>query len=185
MVRRPEPPRTGDPERDRDADPESVARAIALRLLTEAPRSRAQIAEAMRRRDVPQEVADRVLDRFTEVGLVDDAEYAAMLVRTRHQERHQSRRAIAVELRRKGVADDVALEALEQIDGEDEEEAARVLVRRKLASTAGLDPQVRARRTYAALGRRGYSPAVVGKILREELAEEAQQLDDTDLSGAD
>lgn len=178
-MRRAEPAPTGDPERDREADPESVARAIALRLLTDAPRSRAQIAEAMRRRDVPPDVADRVLDRFTEVGLVDDAEYAAMLVRTRHQERHQSRRAIAVELRRKGVADEVAHEALEQIDGEDEEAAARVLVRRKLASTRNLDPQVRARRTYAALGRRGYSPAVVAKILREELASESLGDDET------
>ncbi|WP_231495957.1 regulatory protein RecX [Cellulomonas sp. HZM] len=141
-----------------------------MRLLTDAPRSRAQLRDAMARKDVPEDVAEAVLDRFVEVGLIDDAEFAGMLVRTRHQERHQSRRAIAVELRRKGVDDETAQVALEQVGSDDEESAARVLVRRKLAQTASLDAQVRARRTYAALGRRGYPPAMVGRILREELA---------------
>ncbi|WP_448629669.1 regulatory protein RecX [Cellulomonas soli] len=149
-----------------------MARAIALRMLTGAPRSRAQLAEAMARRDVPEEVADRVLDRFTEVGLVDDTEYARMLVRTRHAERGLSRRALAVELRRRGVDEETADEALTQVEDADEEHAARALVRRKLAATAGLDPQVRSRRTYAALGRRGYGSALIARLVREELARE-------------
>ena len=130
-----EPPSTGAAAQDAEPDQESVARAIALRLLTSSPRSRAQLAEAMARKDVPDEVAERVLDRFTEVGLIDDAEYARMVVRTRHAERGLSRRAIAVELRRRGIDDEVAGDALEQVDADDEEAAARRLVRRKLAST--------------------------------------------------
>ena len=66
-----------------------------------------------------------MLDRFTEVGLIDDAEYARMLVRTRHAERGLSRRAIAVELRRRGIDDELAGDALEQVDADDEEVAAR------------------------------------------------------------
>jgi regulatory protein len=164
-----------------------VARAIALRLLTSAARSRAQLAEAMARKDVPDEVAERVLDRFTEVGLIDDAEYARMLVRTRHAERGLSRRAIAVELRRRGIDDEVAGEALEQVDAADEETAARALVRRKLASTSGLDLQTRSRRTLAALGRRGYPPGLVARLVREELAQQdeadadAMDMDDAGL----
>lgn len=154
---------------DAEPDPESVARSIALRLLTGAPRSRAQLAEAMARREVPEEVAERVLDRFTEVGLVDDAEYARMLVRTRHAERGLSRRALSMELRRRGIEDTVAAEALDEVDDTQEEAAARALVRRKLRSTAGLDPAVRARRTYGALGRKGYPPGLVARLLREEL----------------
>ena len=132
-----EPPSTGAAAQDAEPDQESVARAIALRLLTSSPRSRAQLAEAMARKDVPDEVAERVLDRFTEVGLIDDAEYARMVVRTRHAERGLSRRAIAVELRRRGIDDELAGDALEQVDADDEESAARTLVRRKLASTSG------------------------------------------------
>ena len=101
--------------------------------LTGAARSRAQLADAMARKDVPDVVAEKVLDRFTEVGLIDDEEFARMLVRTRHAERGLSRRAIAVELRRKGIDDELAGAALEEVDGDDEEAAARALVRRKLA----------------------------------------------------
>lgn len=166
-----EPPPTGAAAQDAEPDQESVARAIALRLLTASARSRAQLAEALARKDVPDEVAERVLDRFTEVGLIDDAEYARMLVRTRHAERGLSRRAIAVELRRRGIDDDLAGEALEQVDADDEETAARALVRRKLASTAALDMPTRSRRTFAALGRKGYPPGLVARLVREELAE--------------
>lgn len=167
-----EPPEAGAAAVDREPDPEEVARAIALRLLTSAPRSRAQLAEAMARRDVPTEVADRVLDRFTEVGLVDDAAYAGMLVRTRHAERGLSRVALGNELRRKGIDPVTAAGALDEVDDDDEESAARTLVARKLAATRGLDRQTRLRRTYAALGRKGYAPGLVAKLVREVLAAE-------------
>jgi regulatory protein len=153
-----------------DLEAEEAARAIALRQLAAAPRSRGQLVEAMAKRFVPEHVAERVLDRFTEVGLVDDGEYAAMLVRTRHGERGLSRRAIAVELRRKGIDDETAAAALTQVDDDDEETAARSLVRRKLRASGSLDPEVARRRIYGALGRKGYSPGLVARVLREELA---------------
>ncbi len=158
---------------DAEPDPESVARAIVLRMLTGAARSRAQLAEALARKDVPDEVATRVLDRFTEVGLVDDAQYARMFVAHRHAERGLARRALAVELRRRGIADQVAAEALAEVDDDDEVAAARRLVQSKLAATRGLDPQARLRRTLAALGRRGYAPGLVTRLVREALAQEA------------
>ncbi len=129
----------------------------------------------MARRDVPQDVAARVLDRFTEVGLVDDAEYARMLVRTRHAERGLSRRAIAVELRRRGIEEEAAAAALEQVDADDEAQAARALVRRKLTATAGLETTTRLRRVVGALGRKGYAPSLVLQIAREELDAEDDQ----------
>lgn len=175
-----EPPPVGAAAQDVEPDQESVARAIALRLLTGAARSRAQLADAMARKDVPDAVAEKVLDRFTEVGLVDDAEFARMLVRTRHAERGLSRRAIAVELRRKGIGDELAGSALEEVGDDDEEVAARALVRRKLAATSSLDAQTRARRTYAALGRKGYPPGLVSRLVREELAVGGSASDDLD-----
>jgi len=135
----------------------------------------------MARRDVPEDVAARVLDRFTEVGLVDDAEYARMLVRTRHAARGLSRRAIAVELRRRGIADEVAVDALDQVDADDEEAAAAELVRRKLRATRGLEAQVRLRRVVGALGRKGYAPALVLRLARDELAREGADTSDDDL----
>ena len=153
-------------------DPEEAARAVALRLLTGAPRSRAQLTAALAARGVPDDAAARVLDRFTEVGLVDDDAYAQMLVRSRHAGRGLSRRALAVELRRRGVDDSTAAEAVAQVGDADEVEAARRLVTRALASTRGLDTTTRTRRTLAALGRRGYPPGLAFRLIREVLTTE-------------
>ncbi|UZN04902.1 regulatory protein RecX [Cellulomonas sp. S1-8] len=177
-----EPPEDGPTAQDAEPDPESVARAIVLRRLTGAPQSRAQLADALARRDVPEGVASRVLDRFTAVGLIDDQEYARILVRSRHTERGLSRRALGVELRRKGIDDEIAAVALEDVDDADEERAARDLVQRRLRSTAGLETAVRIRRTYGALGRRGYASGLVARLVREELAREGA---DVDPEGAD
>ncbi|MBU4337739.1 MAG: recombination regulator RecX [Actinobacteria bacterium] len=175
-----EPPATGAAAQDAEPDQEQVARAIALRMLTDSPRSRAQLEQAMARKAVPDEVAAAVLDRFTEVGLVDDAQYAELVVRSRHAERGLSSRALRAELRRRGVDDEVSQEALAQLTPEQEEATARRLVARKLASTAGLDTPVRIRRTLAALGRKGYPPGLVARLVREELSS-AQILDEAGL----
>jgi regulatory protein len=168
-----------------DADPESVARKILLDQLTGRARTRHELAAKLTAKGVPDEIAGRLLDRFTEVGLIDDEEYARMLVRTRHAERGLSRRAISVELRRRGIDDDLALAALDEVDDAQEAQAARALVRKRLASTRGLDPQVRARRTFAALGRKGYPPGLVSMLVREELAAEGADVEDEDLAPFD
>ncbi|QDW64643.1 regulatory protein RecX [Oerskovia sp. KBS0722] len=139
--------------------------------------------DAMTRKGYPPEVLEPILERFEEVGLVDDAEYAGMLVRTRHGERGLSRRAIAQELRRKGIDDDTATEALDQVDEDDEAEAARDLVQRRLARTTGLDREVRTRRIVGMLARRGYSPSLALSLVREELAREGESPDDDEPFG--
>lgn len=153
-----------------DADPETVARQILLRRLTDQPRSRAELAEALAKRHVPDEVATRLLDRFTEVGLIDDAAFARALVQSRMTGKGLARRALAMELRRKGIADELAREVLDGIDPDDEDDAARALVRRKLRSTSGLEPQARMRRLVGALARKGYPPGVALRVVREEIA---------------
>ena len=150
-----------------DADPEAVARAIALRQLTVAPRTRAQLAEAMRRRGVPDDVVERVLDRFEEVQLVDDVEFAQQWVKTRHTGRGLARRALSHELRQRGVDDETSREAVEAIGDDDELAAARELVRRRWSGTAGNDPARQARRLAGMLARKGYSAGVAYRAIRE------------------
>ncbi|WP_459643064.1 regulatory protein RecX [Kineococcus sp. NUM-3379] len=155
-----------------------MARAIVLRQLTMAPRSRAQLAEKLATRDVPDDVAARVLDRFEEVGLVDDAAYAEMLVRSRQQTRGLARRALAQDLRRKGVDDDTAREALAGVTSEDEETAARELVARKLRTTRGVDPVKRAQRLAGMLARKGYGAGVAYRVVRDALDAEDAPVED-------
>lgn len=163
-----EPP--GDPEQSL-GDPESVARAICLRLLTQRARSRAELAQALARRGVPEEPARRVLDRFTEVGLIDDAALAQGLAGAQHRERGLARRAVAAKLRQRGLGDDVVGAALDGIDAGSERARARDLVERRLPALAGVAPEVRARRLVGLLARKGYSPGLAYAVVREVVGE--------------
>lgn len=164
-----EPPRQGAAAIDAEPDPESVARTIALNQLNHSARSRAELAEAMARKDVPAPVAERVLDRFEEVGLIDDAEYAAMLVRTRQAERGLARRALAVELKRKGIDGETATHALDAVEPDEEEAAARRVVEKRLRSMRGLEPDVKRRRLAAMLARKGHPAGVSFRVIDEAL----------------
>lgn len=152
-----------------EADPEAVARAILLDQLAGRARSRSELATKLARKGVPDEVAARLLDRFEEVGLVDDEAFARSWVESRQAGRGLARRALAHELRHKGVDDEVARAVLDDVDPDDEEEAARRLVRRKARSVARLDRDVAVRRLAGMLARKGYPPGVAFRVVRDEL----------------
>jgi regulatory protein len=158
-----------------DADPESVARAIALQRLTAAPRTRAQLADAMARKGVPDEVAEAVLDRFEEVRLVDDEDFARQWVQTRHAGRGLSRRALRHELRERGVAEETVRAAVDEIDADAELETARQLVRRRLPGMGSDDPVRRTRRLIGLLTRKGYSTSLAFRALRDVVGEQVPE----------
>ncbi|RNL65436.1 regulatory protein RecX [Nocardioides marmoriginsengisoli] len=164
-----EPPPEGDADLGPEADPVSVGRKILLDQLTGRARSRADLAKKLAERNVPDDVALGLLDRFEEVGLIDDAAFAREWVAQRQEGRGLARRALAQELRRKGIDDELAREALDTVEEEDEIEAARLLVQRKLRSMRGLDKQVAIRRLVGMLARKGYSSGVSFRVVREEL----------------
>lgn len=157
---------------DPAADPESVARSIALNLLTAAPRTRAQLAEAMAKRQVPDEVAVRILDRFEEVGLIDDAAFAAAWVSSRQAGRGLAPRALANELRKKGVAEPVISDAVAMVDRDTVESTARALARRKARASVGLPTEARMRRLAGMLARKGYASDIALRVVKDVLAEE-------------
>jgi regulatory protein len=150
-------------------DAESVARKILLDQLTGQARSRHELADKLAKRNVPEEIATRLLDRFEEVGLVDDEAFARRWATSRQSSKGLARRALAQELRRKGIADEVAREALDELDPADEEAAARTLVQRKLRSMSRLDETTKARRLLGMLARKGYPAALAMTVVRGEL----------------
>ena len=156
-----------------ESDPEARARDICLRLLTGTAKTRKQLADALRKREIPDDVAEQVLARLEEVGLIDDAAFADAWVESRHAGRGLARRALAQELRTRGVAGELVEQAVAQVDAEDESASARALVDRKLRVTRGLERQARTRRLVGMLARRGYSEGLAYRVVREALAEEA------------
>lgn len=168
--RRPAPP----PDRATEvpeADAEEVARKILLDQLTGQARSRQQLSDKLAAKCVPADVATRLLDRFEEVGLVDDEAFARSWVASRGAGggRALAKRALAQELRRKGVDDEVARVALDEIDPDDEREAARALVRKKLRTLSRVDDTTATRRLVGMLARKGYGSGLSFGVVREEL----------------
>lgn len=148
------------------ADPVAVAREIALRQLSVRARSRSELEKAMAARGVPQDVADQVLDRFTELRLVDDAGLARDWVDSAER-RLRSRRAIEKELRTKGVDAETIAESLAAADPEAEYRAALAVARKRLRALTAVEPSVCRRRLAGALVRRGFSPSLVTRVLSE------------------
>jgi regulatory protein len=154
-------------EAETDAVPVSLeqARNIVLRSLANAARTRHQLAELLAKRGVSEQISDELLDRFVEVGLINDADFAHTWVKGRHESRCLSRRVLRHELRQKGI-DDVTIEiALEQIDDDDEREAALRLAVRKVRSLSRYDVATQRRRLGSMLMRRGYSSEVVARAV--------------------
>ncbi len=152
------------------------ARKIALDLLSARPRSEAELRAALAKRNVPDDLVDELCGRFVEVGLLDDDEFAATLVRSRSTYSHHGRYRIRQELRKKGIDDERAEVALEAISDEDEFEAARAVAEKKLRSLSGLEPRVAARRLAGALARRGFAPDVVREVTRESVLDSGDEM---------
>lgn len=152
-----------------DADPVEVARAILLRALSERARTRAELATLLAKRKVPDEAAEEILGRFADVGLIDDAAFAAAWVNSRQQRKYLSRRALQAELQRKGVAREEMDDALSGVSTDDEYTAALSLAQQRLPRLEGLERQVKYRRLAGVLGRKGFSGGIVSSVLREVL----------------
>ena len=165
------------------ADPADVARQICLHQLEYAPRTRAELATVLAKKGIESNVADEVLGRFTDVGLIDDASFAQQWVTSRHRGKGLAGRALSQELRRKGVDDETAADAVAAIDSEQERATARALVDRKLRSTRGLATDARVRRLAGMLARKGYSGGVAYAVVREALAEEGEEVPVLDTDG--
>lgn len=161
-------------------DPAERARAICLRLLTGTPRTRKQLADALEKREIPEDVAEEVLSRFEDVGLIDDAAFAGAWVESRHHGRGLARRALARELRTKGVDATLIDEAVGQLDSEREEATARELVARKLRSTRGLERDKRLRRLAGMLARKGYGEGMALRVVKQALEEEGEDTEGLD-----
>jgi regulatory protein len=163
-----------------DADHESVARKILLDQLTGQARSRKELSDKLASRNVPDEIATALLDRFEEVGLVDDEAFARSWIASRQPGKGLARRALAQELRRKGIDEEVARDALDDVDPADEEAAARALVRKKLRTLSRVDDTTATRRLVGMLARKGYGSGLAFAVVRDELAAAERSTADLD-----
>ena len=174
--RRPEPP--ADRPCEDSTDPETAVRAILLRRLSHSPRTRAELEKDLARRGADPEVSAQVLDRFEEVGLIDDASYARMWVESRHRGKALARSVLKQELRQRGVDAEFIDDAIEHIDDDAEYQRAREFAERKARVKPGEDPAKAMSRLAGQLARKGYPAGVCFSVSKEVLGPLLQQWQD-------
>ncbi|MGU3500406.1 recombination regulator RecX [Mycobacterium sp. C31M] len=154
---------------------EEQARDVCLRLLTVRARTRAELVEQLTKRGYPDEVITPVLGRLVEVKLLDDAAFAQEWVRSRRANSGKGKRALAVELRTKGVDEELIAETLDSVDAGEWRVQAEQLVATKLRRER-LDDELKVtRRLVAMLARRGYNQGMAFDVVSTQLAQERER----------
>ena len=146
---------------------ESEARNIVLNQLNFMPRSRKELETTLAKRHVEPDVAKTVLDRFEEIGVVDDAAFAELLIRSRCNTKRVSRSVLRQQLRQKGVDQEIIEDALMVVTDEDELRMATELVEKKLRAMSNLEPEVRKRRLFGLLARKGYGTHIALRVIND------------------
>lgn len=155
------------PNEPSDEKLEQRAKNVLLFQLSRSMKTRYQLAKILEKREIPNEIANAVLDRFTEAQLIDDAAFARAFVNSRLAISGKSRSVIARELKQKGVSADDAHQALSIIDSELEDQTAYSVAKKRYQQLSSLAPEVRRRRLMGFLMRRGFSSSLTTRILRD------------------
>lgn len=155
------------PNEPNDEKLEQRAKNVLLFQLSRSMKTRHQLATILKKREIPDDIANAVLDRFTEAQLIDDAAFARAFVNSRIAVSGKSKSVIARELKQKGVSTQDAEQALSSIDAELEDQTAYNVAKKRYQQLSTLEPEVRRRRLMGFLMRRGFSSQLTARILRD------------------
>ena len=130
-------------------------------------KSKGELLAHLKSRGIEDDVAQAVIFRLQDSGLINDRDFALAWASSRHSHKKLSKRIIAGELRQKGVTQEQIDEALDGIDDESEYRAAFELAFKKFNTMSRLEPDVQIRRIQSLLARKGFSFGVISRVLRE------------------
>lgn len=131
---------------------------LALRFLSYRPRSQFEVQRYLQDKAVADKVIQDVLSRLEQAGYVDDEAFARFWVENREQFRPRSQRALAYELRQKGVNQVIISRVLTDLD---DEAAAWRAVEGRLHRWANLPADQLRHKLMGYLNRRGFDYATV------------------------
>jgi len=158
-------------EKNKEIEAADAAKQVLLRRLSHAPRTRKELAKDLKDKDISDEVAIVALDRFEEVGLINDQALASNYVSSQHERKGLGKNALRQQLRAKGVSDDVALEAISQISDDQEFQAAFALACKKIRSLQKDDAKTQLRKIVGVLARKGYSSNLAFRVAKEVITD--------------
>ena len=158
-------------EKIKEIEAADAAKQVLLRRLSHAPRTRKELAKDLKDKDISDEVANVALDRFEEVGLINDPALASNYVSSQHERKGLGKNALRQQLRAKGVSDDVAKEAISQISDDQEFQAAFALACKKIRSLQKDDAKTQLRKIVGVLARKGYSSNLAFRVAKEVITD--------------
>ncbi|AOY56228.1 hypothetical protein A4Z71_04500 [Candidatus Rhodoluna planktonica] len=148
---------------------EQRARNILLFQLSSGAKSAKQLRDRLEKKEIPTDLAEKLITRFTEVGLIDDLAVAQTIAQSRKSTRGWSNMAIKRDLQRRGISLENIEIALQEFDSESEYQTALRIAQAKQRTLRNVDALTAQRRLQGFLGRRGYSSAIVYSVVREVL----------------
>jgi len=146
---------------------ESEIMSVVMRRLNAAPRSRGELSKYLLGKDFDPTLIDRVLDRVSSMGYIDDVAYAQEWVRSRHRSRGLAPSVLERELMNKDVDLEVIQTALEQLTPDETHVRAYELAAKKYRSLMSVDHAVAVRRIATLLQRKGYPPSMCFQVAKE------------------
>lgn len=149
---------------------EQRAKNVLLHQLSRSMKTEHQLRQVLAKREIPDDIADSVINRFTEAQLIDDAAFARSFVASRIACGGKSRSVIRRELRQKGVPEELANQALEGLNRQTEAELALGLARKRLSALASYEREIQYRRLQGFLARRGFDSEIIRRTLSEVMA---------------
>ena len=158
-------------EKIKEIEAADAAKQVLLRRLSHAPRTRKELAKDLKDKDISDEVANVALDRFEEVGLINDQALASNYVSSQHERKGLGKNALRQQLRSKGISDDVAMEAISQISDDQEFQAAFALACKKIRSLQRDDAKTQLRKIVGVLARKGYSSNLAFRVAKEVITD--------------
>lgn len=143
-------------------DTEEVLYQAALRLIDYRPRTRRELAERLKLKGYEPEQIRLTLERLDRAGLIDDSQYATEFVVDRSQSKPRSKRLLKLELQQRGIASEMAANAVQHLDDETSALAAGT---RALRRWQGLDRHTFERKCTDFLARRGFGYDTIRAVI--------------------
>jgi regulatory protein len=151
---------------------ESEIMSVVMRRLNAAPRSRGELSKYLCAKDFDPTLIEKVLDRVSSMGYIDDVAYAQEWVRSRHRSRGLAPSVLKRELINKDIDVEAIDVALEQLTSDETRERAYELAAKKYRSLTLVDHSVAVRRIASLLQRKGYPPGVCFQVAKETVGAE-------------
>jgi regulatory protein len=146
---------------------EERARNIVLRLLEKGPKTSSQLLEVLTANEIPVEISKPLIERFTEVELINDELYAKDLADASRRTKGLARSMVKRKLESKGLDRELIDQVASEITDEDELAAATELAIKRYGQLSHFDSETRNRRLVGFLQRRGFGSSVVFAAIRE------------------